>query len=378
MAIRLKIENVERLANNGPTVFDATDSSFDIGREDRDWNLPDPEMFISGRHCEIRYDNGSYWLHDVSRNGTFVNGSNQRINGPHRLNTGDRLRIGRYVVAVAIAPLQAGASAAPSAQTYDPQVRGGNLSAPPRDQPLDPRALSFEDDAFLKSSGPADMQPRATEASAFPHAGGERSGFANSAAPQPQPLGQSEFLRIVAAGAGVSPEVFLRRDEREVAFEMGAVLRTVVDELALLLKARAAAKVLAKSSHRTMIGSADNNPLKFLPSAEEILEVMFVRRRPGYLDAKHSFEDAFRDLKTHEIATYSAMQAALGRLLDDLSPEAIEKKLPASAFSSKKARAWEAFVTTWETKEAAHENGMLDVFLAYFSEAYAKATKPKP
>jgi type VI secretion system protein ImpI len=27
--------------------------------------------------------------------------------------------------------------------------------------------------------------------------------------------------------------------------------------------------------------------------------------------------------------------------------------------------------------EEAHENGMLDVFLAYFSEAYAKADKQK-
>ncbi len=121
------------------------------------------------------------------------------------------------------------------------------------------------------------------------------------------------------------------------------LLKTVVEEIASLLKARAAAKVLAKSSHRTMIGAADNNPLKFLPTSEEILEVMFARRRAGYMDAKRSFEDAFKDLKTHEIATYAAMQAALGRLLDDFAPETIEKKLPASAFSSKKTRAWDAF-----------------------------------
>ncbi len=153
------------------------------------------------------------------------------------------------------------------------------------------------------------------------------------------------------------------------------MLRSVVDELALLLKARAAAKVLAKSAHRTMISAADNNPLKFVPGSEEILEIMFARRRAGYLDARHSIEEAFRDLKTHELATYAAMQAALSRLLDDLSPDAIEKKLPASSFASKKSRAWDAFVATWEAKEEAHENGMLDVFLAYFSEAYAKAVQ---
>ena len=57
------------------------------------------------------------------------------------------------------------------------------------------------------------------------------------------------------------------------------------------------------------------------------------------------------------------MQKALARLLEDLSPEAIEKKVTSSAFGSKKGRAWETFVATWEAKEKPHENGMLDVFL---------------
>ena len=36
-----------------------------------DWTLPDPTRFISGKHCEVRYRDGGYWLHDVSTNGTF-------------------------------------------------------------------------------------------------------------------------------------------------------------------------------------------------------------------------------------------------------------------------------------------------------------------
>ncbi len=192
-----------------------------------------------------------------------------------------------------------------------------------------------------------------------------------------RPTEAEEILRKIAIGAGIPPEALLLRDGQEVATEIGLVLRLVVEELVLLLKARAAAKVLAKSSDRTMINAADNNPLKFVPGTDEILEIMFARRRAGYLDARHSIEDAFHDLKTHEFATFAAMQAALSRLLDDLSPEAIAKRLPPSSFASKKGRAWDAFVATWRTKEEAHENGMLDIFLAYFSEAYAKAAKEK-
>jgi len=341
MSIRLTLENVDRLANGGSAAFSASGRGFAIGREGQDWNLPDPELFISGRHCEIRYDNGSYWLHDVSRNGTFVNGSSQRLGAPHHLSDGDRLKIGRYVVRVGIARHVQTDRYSPPERLPDPFFADGFERQRPAGQ--------------VKTS--AGLQPDSWGA------GGQQ--------------GNGAFLRAVAAGAGLPPDVFANRDERELANEIGAVLKLVVEETAQLLKARAAAKMLTKTTHRTMVGAADNNPIKFLPSGAEMIEAMFARRRQGYLDARRSLEDAFRDLKTHELATYSAMQTALGRLLDDLSPEAIEKKVPASVFGSKKTQAWDAFVTVWQTKEGAHENGMLDVFLAYFSEAYAKAVKPK-
>lgn len=185
------------------------------------------------------------------------------------------------------------------------------------------------------------------------------------------------MLREIAKAAGIAPELLQSRDPHDVAAEIGAVLRTTVEQLSLLLKARAAAKVLAKSADRTMIGAEDNNPLKFVPGTDDIMEIMFAKRRAGYLDAKHSVEDAFRDLKAHEIATYAAMQVALSRLLDDLSPEAIAKRIPPASFSSRKSQAWDALVATWRMMEDKHENGMLDVFLAYFAEAYTKAAKQK-
>jgi type VI secretion system protein ImpI len=402
MFISLKIDNVDRLPNGGPLIYSSHERSFEIGRENRDWTLPDPDKFISGRHCEVRYEKGAFWLCDVSRNGTFVNGANQRITSPYRLSDGDRLRIGRYIVSVSIKgersalgamenvdssrPRQPRSDADPE-DRRTPQLTDSFLArstqqrmpagtsqeseqaASPALPRTAPQPFSFASDPFLASSRPVEQQQR-SQASSPPLQ-------TSPATASNQAIQATEIFQAIAAGAGVPPEVFLQRDPHDVAAEIGSVLRGVVDELVLLLKARAAAKVLAKSPHRTMISAADNNPLKFVPGSEEILEIMFARRRAGYLDAKRSIEDAFRDLKTHEIATYAAMQAALSRLVDDLSPDAIEKKLPASSFASKKGRAWDAFVATWEAKEEAHENGMLDVFLAYFSEAYAKAAKPR-
>jgi type VI secretion system protein ImpI len=353
MYIRLQINNVDTLPAGISTGYAARDRSFEIGRDACDWTLSDPDKFISGRHCEVRYEAGAFWLHDISRNGTFVNGSDQRMTGPHRLGHGDRMLIGRYVIFVSIDEERA--------TTGHPQTSHGSRQ---REMPAATgRPPEFGDGPFFD---PAEQRSgQRVPAPTF------------SSQPAPLPSTRDEVLREIAIGAGISPELLQLRDPHEVAAEIGAVLRAVVEELAVLLKARAAAKMLAKSTQRTMISAADNNPLKFVPGTDDILEIMFARRRTGYLDARRSIEDAFRDLKTHEFATYAAMQAALSRLLDDLSPEAIGKKLPPTSFTSKKSQAWDAFVATWRTMEEAHENGMLDIFLAYFSEAYAKADKQK-
>src|SRR5216684_1078359 len=104
MALRFTIENVPNLPDGGPISFTVTGKrSVDIGRDQHlDWTLPDPTRFISGKHCEVHYRNDAYWLHDVSTNGTFLNGSDQRMRSPHELKNGDRLVIGQYIVGVSL------------------------------------------------------------------------------------------------------------------------------------------------------------------------------------------------------------------------------------------------------------------------------------
>ena len=103
MTLRLSIENMDRLPDGGPLRVEVTGRGLDIGRDAQlDWTLPDPSRYVSSKHCEIRFRDGGYWLHDVSTNGTFVNGAQFRLDAPHLLRNGDRLNIGPYVVAVAI------------------------------------------------------------------------------------------------------------------------------------------------------------------------------------------------------------------------------------------------------------------------------------
>ena len=179
MFISLQIGNVDRLPGGGPMSYRSRDRGFEIGRENRDWTLPDPDRFISGRHCEVRYERGAFWLYDVSRNGTFVNGSTERVVSPYRLSHGDRLRIGRYIITVSIADERPASAAAGNLESDQRKPAGratnaqsglnapefANPSASDRDR-QEMRAaasqstdhadrFSFTSDPFLKPETPA-------------------------------------------------------------------------------------------------------------------------------------------------------------------------------------------------------------------------------
>ena len=445
--ITLTITNVDRLPDGGPVTYTAAGQRFEIGRDPyRDWSLPDPQLYISGRHCEIAPGRDGYVLNDISRNGTFVNGSQQRVKSPYLLCDGDLLAIGNYIVLVRLSqaageaagfaaaspqhdPVPRAAPAFPSApvpaqsSAADPWMTGGGgddddiwgagpVSAPPMDRrDFQPAAAPRHQADFVEShldmpvarrnSGPVPPEsapnaageglggwsastPPMPEPAGFPPPPSAASSAAAPARPaegfpaEPAPrrpappagAGDGRLLAAFCEGANLAPHVLARRDQAELFREIGAMMLTVSDEVSQLLRARASARAMVKTADRTMIGAQDNNPLKFLPGSAEALEAMLARDRMGYLDGPRAFRQAFDDLKKHEMATYAAMQRALARLLDDLSPDAVEAKVTQSPFSNRKAKAWETFVARWEAKTESNANGMLDVFLAYFSEAY--------
>jgi type VI secretion system protein ImpI len=151
---------MDRLPDGGPPRVEIKNRGIDIGRDAHlDWTLPDPERVVSGKHCEVRYRDGEYWLIDVSRNGTFVNGSQFRLDAPYRLRDRDRLVIGPYVISVSI---EGGSAAAPppaAAPSSDVWGAIGDV-APPESR-----------DAYRVRNKPAtqgDFLDYATDAGVFP------------------------------------------------------------------------------------------------------------------------------------------------------------------------------------------------------------------
>ena len=79
------------------------DQHLAFGRGDAvDWKLEDARKVISSLHCTVEPAQGEFFLHDKSTNGTFLNGSENRMDGPHKLANGDTVKIGTYQFGVAL------------------------------------------------------------------------------------------------------------------------------------------------------------------------------------------------------------------------------------------------------------------------------------
>ncbi len=156
---------------------------------------------------------------------------------------------------------------------------------------------------------------------------------------------------------------------------MGQVIRLVVEGTMQLLNARLQAKRLSRSSSHTMIEAIHNNPLKFSPSAEDALRIMFGPPTRSYLDAYSAFAQGFDDLKSHEMKTYAAMQHALMALMKNLDPETIDRENAAEGgigalVGSRKGRLWDAYVARWQAKMGRENKGLIDAFMLEFAKFY--------
>ena len=145
--LRLKIENFDRLPDGGPLEYTVDRRGFDFGRDQHlDWSLPDRNRVVSGKHCEIRFHDNGYWLTDTSTNGTFLNRNSKRIQSPYKLNNGDILSVGDYVLKVEInlpqAMAEPRASAAVPARAFPVSSDAGIWDvAQPGPSPIDARDL---------------------------------------------------------------------------------------------------------------------------------------------------------------------------------------------------------------------------------------------
>jgi len=191
-----------------------------------------------------------------------------------------------------------------------------------------------------------------------------------------------EFLASFARALGLPEQTFAGATPAQLGEQLGALTRLMAEETRQLLRARAEAKRLTRSASHTIIEAQGNNPLKFAPTTEEALRIVFGAPRPGYLSAGPAFAQAFVDVKAHEVRTYAAMQEAVRMLSDSLDPAAIEKGQGkdtgiASLVGSRKARLWDRYVERWAAMSPRSGDKLADAFMRNFADCYDRADARK-
>jgi type VI secretion system protein ImpI len=157
-------------------------------------------------------------------------------------------------------------------------------------------------------------------------------------------------------------------------------LRMTVDNLMALLQARTQAKQLTRSTSQTTVQAIENNPLKFSPTSEDAMRILFGPKTRSYLDAQRAFAQGFSDLKSHQLKTYMAMQHAVHELITGIDPTLIARELELqrgakSWLGSNKSKLWDEFMTRWKAHLGRDNSAPIDTFMLYFSDYYDRSDK---
>ncbi|QGN55433.1 type VI secretion system-associated FHA domain protein TagH [Novosphingobium sp. Gsoil 351] len=402
LALTLQVRNMTQLANGGPLSVVLDRRSATIGRAgSTDWSLPDPELHISGRHCDILFRNGGYELVDNSTNGTFVNDDKRRLSGPHPLRDGDLIRIGKYEVVARLGPPP---GAVPRDPTTPPVavIPPTPVQAPPMppgdDDIWNKFAASNSIDWKRGGFGAAAPAPPPAAwpdpVAASPVAASQPSPAPPSPAPAPAPapLAQSEApaamaqapaaelaLEAFLAGAGVPPDT-VQQDPAAALHQAGMLLRGLVAGMVMMLEARARAKS-QMGAQGTGLEISGNNPLKFARNPDQALRHILNPAERGFMGADLAVEDGWRDLQAHQLATLKAMQGALRSTLERFSPKSIrsraetrgmlEKILP----GARDAALWKAYEREFSGVAFDSDEAFMDMFAKEFRKAYDDITR---
>lgn len=155
---------------------------------------------------------------------------------------------------------------------------------------------------------------------------------------------------------------------------MGRVLRLLIEGIREILMTRTSIKSEFRIE-QTMIQVGGNNPLKFSISPEQALEAIVRPKAKGYLDAEKAVSQALDDIKAHEVAMITGMEAALKGILKKLDPAVLEEQIKTDSglsgmLKSRKARYWEIYESMYTEISDQVENDFHELFAKEFARAY--------
>lgn len=405
--------------------------SVDGGRLGR---APENQMVLPGvgvhrHHATVRFINGVFFIEGVGTNGIAVNNPDLVLprNEPYPLKNGDKVFIDEFELIVttsATPPVESAAAPAhtelpPAAQTSRPNTRspaplidlpGGAEDLDPLKQlnlggTTPPQAPRLPEQSWNHSPSlsdhfaPAPIAPfGAPGASQAIPEDWDKTSFnksklqpappvppqAPAASPRPappaparpapvphSPVGEADAgafdWNAFLLAAGVDPATV----PSDTSAVLGTIMRSVVQGLIEVLRARSEIKTEFRMAV-TQVKVSENNPLKFAANAEDALATLFGRRNPAYLPPQEAFDDAFSDVRFHQLAMLVGVRAGFDHLMSRFDPEQLEEVFSRQGrrgLFGGGAKHWEQYVERFREMAADRD----ETFRRLFGEEFARA-----
>ena len=285
-----------------------------IGRgPEAGWRLEDAEALLSRSHCAIGVAGGIVTLTDLSTNGVFIGGRQERTRpgDPVIVPPGETLKLGGYLIV----------------------VESGNAA------PVTAARTSRQADApFLRVCEPSDPPPAA------------------SAVAPADPVGQggpdnAELLDAFCAAAHMDSCAFADEDPYVIMQRLGAVYQQMVVGLTAVMSERTTVKADYLMEH-TSICTTGNNPFRWA-NPQRIARDLLRDGQSGFMSGPQAAEASFADIRKHMLCIFAGLKSALDATLDSLSPDVIEARLPPPGlFRDQSRAAWSLYVETHQAFQA--------------------------
>ena len=178
-------------------------------------------------------------------------------------------------------------------------------------------------------------------------------------------------------GAGVDPSTVPADAQNALLQLAGQMMREVVLGLMDVLKGRADQKNRLRLS-QTTIQPSENNPLKFSASVDEALLRMLDPHNSRYLGPVEAIRDSFADLRTHQLALSTAIQAAIDEVMNRIEPgelqERFDRGLKRGALlgATNKMKYWDLYSEFYQVLNQRTEQNLPTLFAEELARTYAE------
>jgi|GEM_PF-582825 len=366
--------------------------------------LPDPKHFVSRTQAHVWSTGGQHFINNLSlANPVSINGKEIKAETAFEIHPGDEIQIGLYVLRAEAAQAAAAndaaqavvESAAPSAPAVSESAADSSEVKTVEEDKPQPQAV-----ASTAPTEPVAKEESTTQPPQFllrPEAVSQPVEVVAEAISKPVPQAEAaandanatktdatkavgnanELIQAFLQGAGLQQLNLASGLTVELMETLGKFMAASVQGAMEELSQRALLKREVKAEV-TMVVLRENNPLKFFPDSKTVLTQMLRKKMPGFMAPAEAMEDAFFDIRTHQMGVAAGNKAVTEAILKNLQPAHVEAQLGTPGLldqinpARRKAAMWDQFSELFDTISSAKKDEFQALFGKEFLLAYEK------